>query len=147
MVGSEADLYGKAPEDASVPNESRDKRRDLRYEANNAITFSHLNKNENYIGIVRNFSRNGMAFTTTREINPGSCIVIIPLVCGAADPLWGDGECGAVADSVCATENRPDPPSEGFINMVTAKVVRCESFKASDKLRYSVAVSYLRPAV
>ena len=133
-----------------MTNEQDDKRREPRYDTNNAITFSQLNKSENYIGLVRNFSRSGMFFFSTRRLNPGSCIVILPLVCGGADLLWGDGECDAVADYVCVTDNDPEAShAADFINMVTARVTRCESVEDTGpiRLRYGVAVDYIRPMI
>ena len=131
-----------------MTNEMSDKRREPRFTTNNAITFSQLNKNENYIGIVRNFSRSGMFFFSTRKLSPGSCIVILPLACGAAAPLWGDGECDVVADFACATENRPeDHQLANFISMVTARVTRCESLEKANRLRFGVAVDYIRPTI
>jgi hypothetical protein len=148
VIGSEQDYRGKALGGAILTNEMSDKRREPRYATHNPITFSQLNKSENYIGIVRNFSRSGMFFRSTRKLNPGSCIVIIPLVCGGADLLWGNGESDVVADSVCATDDRPeDPHAASFINMVTARVTRCESIGDAGRLRYGVAVDYIRPMI
>jgi hypothetical protein len=124
-----------------------DRRREPRYNANNAIRFSQLNRSENYIGIVHNLSRSGMFFLSTRKLNPGSCIVILPYVCKGADPLWGDGECSAVADSVCAVEVPQVGNAANISNMVTARVTRCESWEKAGRLRYGVAVDYLRPSI
>jgi hypothetical protein len=130
-----------------MPDVLNDNRREPRYDANSAITFSQLNRSENYIGVVRNFSRSGMFFFSTRKLSRGNCIVILPLVCGGADLLWGDGEGSAVADAVCAIEGHPDARAASFINMVTARVTRCESLEDAGRLRYGVAVDYMRPTI
>ena len=130
-----------------MSKEKIDRRREPRYNSNNAIRFSQLNRNTSYIGIVHNYSRSGMFFLSTRKLNPGSCIVILPHVCDGADPLWGDGECSAVADSVCAVEDRQEVRAASFINMVTARVTRCESNEDAGGLRYLVAVDYIRPSI
>ena len=130
-----------------MASELSDKRRDNRYDTNSAITFSQLNRSEKYVGIVRNYSRNGMFFFSIRKLKTGSCIVINPLVCDSTDPLWGNGESGAVADSVCAVENRPNAQAASFINMVTARVTRCEFQENAGRLRYGVAVNYIRPSI
>jgi hypothetical protein len=138
---------GAAMEASTVLTENSDNRREPRQAANSAITFSQLNKKENYIGIAKNFSRSGMFFFSTRKLNPGTCIVILPLVCQSNDLLWGDGECGAVATSICSAAERQNQNMQNFVNMVTAKVTRCEFMKDAEKLRYAVAVDYLRPTI
>jgi hypothetical protein len=130
-----------------VSIEQTEKRREPRHPTNNAITFCHINKEEHYIGIARNISRSGMYFCTRRELKPGNCIVILPLDCHATDLLWGDGEHGEVAESYCAVENRADENLRYFVNMVTAQVTRCEALPPGDRLRFGVAVDYLRPTL
>ena len=124
-----------------------DKRREPRHGTNNPIRFSQLNKNENYVGLVRDYSRSGMFFFSARKLNPGTCIVIHPLDCHDTDVLWGHSQCGAVAVRVCSIEGSPGRQSQPFINMVTAQVVRCEPLKDSDDFRYGVAVDYIRPTI
>jgi hypothetical protein len=130
-----------------VSTEASEKRREPRYETRNAVTFSHLNKEEHYIGMARNISRCGMYFRSSRALKPGSCIVILPLDCRATDLLWGNGEQGRTAEAYCALDNRPDDAHRYFVHMVTAQVTRCDTLQVNDKLRFGVAVDYLRPTV
>lgn len=130
-----------------MPTAYTENRREPRYATRHAITYCHINKEEHYIGIARNVSRSGMFFHTSRKIKPGNCIVILPLDCHAPDLLWGDGEHGEIAESYCAVENRTDEDIRHFVNMVTAQVTRCESIQNEGKLRFGIAVDYLRPTV
>jgi len=130
-----------------VSIEGNDNRRDPRIDASNAITFSHLNKEEHYVGIAQDFSRSGMFFHSSRKLKPGTCIVILPLNCHSTDLLWGDGECETVAASICATTDASGRKCKNFINMVTAQVTRCEFLDDAESLRYGVAVDYIRPTI
>lgn len=130
-----------------VSIEGNDSRRDPRIDASNAITFSHLNKEEHYVGIAQDFSRSGMFFRSSRKLKPGTCIVILPLNCHSTDLLWGDGECGSVAASICAATDAASERCKNFINMVTAQVTRCESLDDDQSLRYGIAVDYIRPTI
>ena len=130
-----------------VSSENSDNRRDPRMDARNAITFSQLNKRKHYVGIAQDFSRSGMFFRSSRELKPGTCIVILPLNCNSTDLLWGDGECGTVAASICAATDAPGQECKNFINMVTAQVTRCESLDDDQSMRYGIAVDYLRPTI
>jgi hypothetical protein len=130
-----------------VSTEGNDNRRDPRIDARNAITFSQLNKEEHYVGIAQDFSRSGMFFRSSKELKPGTCIVILPLYCHSTDLLWGDGECETVATSFCATTDTPGRKRKNFINMVTAQVTRCEFLDDAESLRYGVAVDYIRPTI
>lgn len=132
-----------------MSNDSIERRREPRHSTGHAITFCHINKDEHFIGIARNISRSGMFFHTSRKLKPGSCVVILPLDCHATDLLWGDGEHGRVAESYCAVKGRTDEDLRHFVNMVTAQVTRCEPRQAEggEKLRYAVAVDYLRPTI
>jgi len=130
-----------------VSTEGNDNRRDPRIDANNAITFSQINKREHYVGVAQDFSRSGMFFRSSRKLKPGTCIVILPLNCQSTDLLWGDGECGTVAAAICAIPNAPDQKSKSFINMVTAQVTRCEFLEDAQSLRYGIAVDYIRPTI
>ena len=130
-----------------VSTEGNDNRRDPRIDARNAITFSQLNKEEHYVGIAQDFSRSGMFFRSSKELKPGTCIIILPLYCHSTDLLWGDGECETVATSICTTNDALGQKRKNFINMVTAQVTRCEFLDDAESLRYGVAVDYLRPTV
>lgn len=130
-----------------MSNEISESRREDRRGADHAITFSLLNRRERYIGVARNISRSGMMFHSSRKLKPGTCIVILPLNCPATDHLWGDGECDSLAASMCSGEGGPGRDRQYFLNMVTAQVTRCESLETTDRLRFTVAVDYLRPAV
>jgi len=130
-----------------VSIEGNDNRRDPRIDARNAITFSHLNKEEHYVGIAQDFSRSGMFFHSSRKLKPGTCIVILPLNCYSTDLLWGDGECETVVASICATTDASGRKCKNFINMVTAQVTRCEFLDDAESLRYGVAVDYIRPTI
>ena len=127
--------------------EGNDNRRDPRIDARNAITLSHLNKEEHYVGIAQHFSRSGMFFHSSRKLKPGTCIVILPLNCHSTDLLWGDGECETVVASICATTDASGRKCKNFINMVTAQVTRCEFLDDAESLRYGVAVDYIRPTI
>jgi len=130
-----------------VSTEGNDNRRDPRIDASNAITFSQLNKQETYVGVAQDFSRSGMFFRSSRELKPGACIVILPLNCHSTDLLWGDGECGNVVASLCATSDAPGHIDNTFINLVTAQVKRCEVLDDAKTLRYGIAVDYIRPTI
>ena len=130
-----------------MSTEGNDNRRDPRTDAGNAITFSQLNREEHYVGVAQDFSRSGMFFRSSRELKPGTCIVILPLNCHSTDLLWGDGECGSVAASICAAADAPGQRSKNFINMVTAQVIRCEFLEDDQALRYGIAVDYIRPTI
>lgn len=130
-----------------MTTDAPERRRDPRFETRNAVTFSHLNKEEHYIGLARNISRSGMYFRSSRELKSGSCIVILPLDCRATDLLWGDGEQGQAAEAFCALDNPSEDHHRFFVHMVTAQVVRCDLLDVNDKLRFGVAVDYLRPTV
>jgi len=130
-----------------VSTEGNDNRRNPRIDADNAITFSHLNKIEHYVGIAQDFSRSGMFFRSSRKLKPGTCIVILPLHCHSTDFLWGDGECGSVAASICAATDAASEKHKNFITMVTAQVTRCESLDDDQALRYGIAVDYMRPTI
>jgi hypothetical protein len=132
---------------AIVPNDPNDNRREPRFETRNAITFSCLNKDAHYIGIAHNISRSGMFFRSGRKLKPGTCIVILPLDCRATDLLWGDGDHGMMAASLCAIEGGPNQNLKHFINMVTGKVTRCENLESGDQSAYGIAVDYIRPTV
>lgn len=132
---------------AIVPNDPIDNRREPRFETSNAITFSCLNKEAHYIGIARNISRSGMFFCSSRKLKPGTCLVILPLDCRATDLLWGNGDHGMMAESLCAIEGGPNRNLKHFINMVTGKVTRCENIESGDPLSYGIAVDYIRPTV
>jgi hypothetical protein len=132
---------------AIVPNDPIDNRREPRFETSNAITFSCLNKEAHYIGIARNISRSGMFFRSSRKLKPGTCIVILPLDCRATDLLWGNGDHGMMAASLCAIEGGPNQNLKHFINMVTGKVTRCEHLDTGDLPAYGIAVDYIRPTV
>lgn len=128
-----------------MPSEQDQKRRAPRFETENAITYSHLNKEEHYIGIARNISRSGMFFLSSRYLKPRTNIVILPLNCRATDLLWGEGEQGALAESLCAITDRPEESLKHFGAMVTARVTRCEPREGGGKLQYGIAVDYIRP--
>ena len=130
-----------------MSNDIRESRREDRRGAHHAITFSLLNRRERYIGVTRNISRSGMLFHSSRKLKPGTCIVILPLQCPAADHFWGDGECGTLAVRICSGVGETVSDRQHFINMVTAQVTRCESLGTKEPLRFKVAVDYLRPAV
>ena len=49
----------------------------------------------------------------------------VPLDCRATDLLWGNGDHGTMAASLCAIEGGPNQNLKHFINMVTGKVTRC----------------------
>jgi len=130
-----------------VSTKGNDNRRDPRNDARNAITFSLLNKDEHYVGVAQDFSRSGMFFRSSRKLKPGTCIVILPLNCQSTDLLWGDGECGTVAATICAAPDGPVQKCDTFINMVTAQVTRCECLDDTQALQYGVAVDYIRPTI
>ena len=130
-----------------VSSEDNDNRRDPRTDASNAITFSQINKREHYVGVAQDFSRSGMFFRSSRKLKPGTCIVILPLNCNSTDLLWGDGEGGTVAATICAATDVPGQECKNFINMVTAQVTRCESLDDDQSMRYGIAVDYIRPTV
>lgn len=147
----QASLVGKAGRcskgAAIVATEHNEKRKEPRYDTSNAVTFSHVNKEEHYIGIARNISRSGMFFLCSRRLKPKTNIVILPLACHATDLLWGDGEHGMVAESICAIDDRPKENLKHFITMVTARVTRCESLGGVGNFEYGIAVDYIRPMV
>lgn len=130
-----------------MSTKGNDNRRDPRNGAHNAITFSLLNKDEHFVGVAQDVSRSGMFFRSSRELKPGTCIVILPLNCQSNDLLWGDGECGNLAASICETSDTAGRKCNNFINMVTAQVTRCECLDDTQALRYGVAVDYIRPTV
>ena len=109
---------------AIVPNHPIDNRREPRFETNNAITFSCLNKEAHYIGIARNISRSGMFFRSSRKLKPGTCLVILPLDCRATDLLWGNGDHGTMA-AVMALD--------GVLEQRDALISRCRvGFRCND---------------
>ena len=130
-----------------VSSERHENRRDPRTNAYQAISFSQLNKTENYVGLAQDFSRSGMFFRSSRELKSGTCIVILPLDCHSSHYLWGDGVCQKVAAAICAATDRSGPECKNFINMVTAKVTRCEVWDETEMLPYGIAVDYIRPTV
>jgi hypothetical protein len=130
-----------------VSMKNPENRRDPRTNAHQAISFSQLNKAENYVGITQDFSRSGMFFHSSRKLKSGACIVILPLDCHSRDHAWGDGACQKVASAICASTENSSTACRNFVNMVTAKVTRCEALGTTGLLPYGVAVDYIRPTI
>ncbi len=124
-----------------------EKRAELRFHIENGIAYGFLNKAEQYVGIAKDVSRDGMFFLSSRQLKPGSILRIQPLDCQAATPPWQNRRGRRLADALCADPASSASSRKFFANMVTAEVKRCQIVDETTTWRYGIGVNFLRPTV
>ena len=124
-----------------------EKRADLRFHSENGIAYSYFNKAEQYVGIAKDVSRDGMFFLSSRQLKPGTVVCIQPLDCKTAALPWKYGRSHRLANDLCTATSSSASTRKFFANMVTAEVKRCQVVEETTTWRYGVGVNFLRPTV
>lgn len=124
-----------------------EKRLDLRFHSENGIAYSFFNKAEQYVGIAKDVSRDGMFFLSRRQLKPGAVVCIQPLDCKTATLSWKNGRDRRLVNDLCTAASSSASTRKFFAHMVTAEVKRCQVVDETTTLRYGVGVNFLRPTV
>jgi hypothetical protein len=124
-----------------------EKRADLRFHSENGIAYSFFNKAEQYAGIAKDVSRDGMYFLSRRHLKPGTVVCIQPLECKSATLYWENGHDRHLANDLCTATSSSASTRKFFAHIVTAEVKRCQVVDETTTWRYGVGVNFLRPTV
>ena len=124
-----------------------EKRADLRFHSENGIAYSFFNREEQYAGIAKDVSRDGMFFLSRQQIKPGTVVCIKPLECKSATSSWEKGYDRHLVNDLCTASPSSASTRKFFAHIVTAEVKRCQVVDETTKWRYGVGVNFLRPTV